>query len=108
MSPEYENGYRDGMEHVSKQVEFVNERMVRLAELLNKAFFVQPVSSKPRPGINLWLILDNGIVTPGYYINGEYVADSGAIVSPEFWCIVPPIVNGVEIDAVQTRRLRKE
>lgn len=108
MNEDYEAGYRDGMNHVSQQVEHVNAQMVKMAELLNKALFVQPISSKPKPGMNIWLIMDGGIVTTGYFVNNEYIADSGMVVSPEFWCFIPPIVNGVQIDVENARRLRKE
>lgn len=90
----YENGYRDGMQHMATQMHHMNEQMGRMSDLLHRALFVQEAGSYPRPGVNLWLILDGGIVTTGYFMDGRYVADSGAVVSPTHWCMIPPAVSG--------------
>lgn len=93
-SGSYQEGYIDGMRNMATQVGYVEEQMGRLTALLMKAVMIRPASSKPKPGLDLWLILAPGIVTTGFYLNKEFIADSGMVVSPTHWCVVPPILKG--------------
>ena len=78
MTP-YEEGYRDGMEHLSKQADHINEQVAKVAQILTKAVFVHSCSvSNPKPNTRLWLILGDDIITTGYFIGGQYLADGGA------------------------------
>lgn len=94
MTPEYEQGYRDGMNHLSQQMEHLNSQVVRMAELLSKAAFVRKADEHPKPNMHIWLILDEDMVTSGYFTGKEYLADSGVFVNPKFWCMIPKIVTG--------------
>lgn len=94
MTPEYEQGYRDGMEHISSQVAYLNDQMVKVTAILHKAVFTNPSANPPKPGMHVWLILDKDMITTGYYLAGKYIADSGYVVDPTFWCMIPKIVSG--------------
>lgn len=96
------------MRHLSRQVEYLEDQLRRVSSILNKALFIQESESPPRPGVNLWLILDGGIVTTGYYLNREYVADSGAVVHPTHWCMIPPTVKREVDDARKVLKVRKK
>ena len=94
MTPEYEQGYRDGMEHISSQVMHLNEQIQKITGVLHKAVFVNPASRYPKPGMHIWMILDKEMITTGYYLGGKYIADSGLEVVPEYWCMVPRVIAG--------------
>jgi len=94
MTPEYEQGYRDGMEHLSNQVAYLNDQIQKVTGILGKAVFVNPASNPPKPGMHIWLVLDKEMITTGYYISGKYIADSGYEVIPEYWCMIPRIIAG--------------
>lgn len=89
---DYEEGYKDGMAHITSQVKYLNDHVSRIADILTRAIFVSPANKPPKPNINLWLILPGEIITTGYYMKGEYIADSGAIVEPTHWCMPPTVV----------------
>lgn len=90
----YEQGYRDGMAHVTSQVEYLNDQVTRVAHILTKAVFTQPSDTPPKPNMHIWLILDKDRITTGYYLAGKYIADSGIEVKPTHWCMIPAIVSG--------------
>jgi hypothetical protein len=91
---QYEQGYCDGMEHMSSQVQYINDQVARIAQILTKAVFTQPSATPPKPNTHIWLILDNDRITTGYYLGGKYIADSGIEVKPIYWCMIPSIVSG--------------
>jgi len=93
MTP-YEQGYCDGMAHISSQVEYVNEQVARITQILTKAVFTQKAGTPPRPNMHIWLILDADRITTGYFLGGKYIADSGLEVFPTHWCMIPSIVTG--------------
>lgn len=105
MTPEYEQGYRDGMAHISQQISYLNDQITRVTSILAKAVFVNPGNTPPKPGLHVWLVMDKEMVSTGYYIGGKYVADSGYIVEPLFWCMIPSIISGE--DTGPRRRLVK-
>lgn len=100
----YQDGYMDGMKHLEQQVgpelERMTEQLQGLVTLLHKAVFVQPVSNKPKPMVNLWLIFEDGRIATGFYINQVFIADSGAEVSPKFWCLIPPVLTDKPNDTI--------
>lgn len=94
MTTEYEQGYRDGMEHISSQVTYLNEQVLKVTGILSKAVFVNPGTTPPKPGMRLWLVLDAEMITTGYYVGGKYISDSGYEVNPIFWCMIPKVITG--------------
>lgn len=107
MTPEYEQGYRDGMEHISNQVSYLNEQVLKVTAILTKAVFVNPANTPPKPGMHIWLVLDKEMITTGYYLGGKYIADSGLVVDPEFWCMIPKIIAG-EDDGPRRKLVKRD
>lgn len=96
MTPEYEQGYKDGMENLASQVSYLNSQIQKVTGILTRAVFVNPGSTPPRPNMRVWLVLDPEMITTGYYLGGKYVADSGYEVVPQFWCMIPRALSGEE------------
>lgn len=94
MTSEYEQGYRDGMEHISKQVDYLNEQVHKVTGILSKAVFVNPGNTPPKANMHVWLVIDKEMISTGYYMGGQYVADSGHVVNPMFWCMIPKVIAG--------------
>lgn len=94
MTPEYEQGYRDGMENLSAQVGYLNDQVSKVTAILHKAVFANKADTPPKPGMHIWLIMDADMITSGYYLGGKYIADSGIFVEPKFWCMIPKVVAG--------------
>lgn len=107
MTPEYEQGYRDGMDHLSQQVDYLNNQVVKVTEILHKAVFVNPASNPPKPGMHIWLVMDKEILSTGYYLGGKYIADSGYIVDPLFWCMIPRVIAG-EDDGPRRKLVKRD
>lgn len=107
MTPEYEQGYRDGMEHISNQVSYLNEQVQRVTEILTKAVFVNPVTTPPKPGMHVWLVMDKEMISTGYFLGGQYLADSGYVVDPLFWCMIPKVIAG-EDDGPRRKLVKRD
>lgn len=94
MTEDYERGYREGSEQLRQQMEYLNDQMTRVSQILTKAVFLQPAKAAPKPGLRIWLILDADTITTGYYLNGKYLSDGGAYVEPTHWCMIPNAITG--------------
>lgn len=94
MTPDYEQGYRDGMEHLSHQVAHLNDQVLRVTNILSRAVFINPSETPPRPMMHIWLVIDSDMLTSGYFLDGRYIADSGMEVFPMFWCMIPKAIAG--------------
>ena len=94
LSEDYLRGYKDGMDHISAQVDHINDQMNRLNQILTKAVFAVDAKNKPRPGLRLWLVLDPDSITTGYYLSGKFISDAGCFVEPTHWCLIPPSITG--------------
>ena len=95
----YQEGYADGMAHMAKQVQFIERQLLGLTKLLSKAVIFQPANLKPRPATDLWLVLDSGVITTGFFLNNQYIADSGLVVTPAYWGMVPTAIKGIGHDS---------
>lgn len=87
---DYERGYRDGTEHFKAQMKILyGEVGVIRSKLSDAAIFITS-DQRPKPNIILWLVLDGGIITPGFFVGGVYLALSGIEVYPSHWAAIPP------------------
>lgn len=107
MNTEYERGYREGAEHISKQVDYLNSQVLRVTELLSKAVFVRAAKDHPKPNMHIWLVLEEDMITTGYFTGGSYVADSGYVVTPRFWCMIPSVITG-EPNGIRRRIVKRD
>jgi hypothetical protein len=91
---DYEQGYKDGMSHISQQVSYINQKFTRITQILTKAVFTNEASVVPKTNMHIWLVLDKDMITSGYYIGGNYISDSGHIMYPTHWCMIPSEISG--------------